>query len=148
MKCKHIHIIDYLEGNLNELNREQVRKHLADCPDCLARLNSLKAINDFVLEEKKTEVNPFLITRINQHLDNAEIEKPLSVGIRPAFISLFSVLVIVFGIGFGIWFGSETANVEAQSTYAEIEMQSYFYDLGQEPIESSFLIESYEESNN
>lgn len=148
MKCSELNIIDYLERKLNDENLKMVENHLDSCPKCKARFMALKEVYQVVGEEKREEVNPFLATRIfNQLEKETELKQSKVFRWQPAFVSAASVLLIIAGVSFGVWFGSGTANIQAQSTYADLEMQTYFYDINQEPIVSTLLEESYENNN-
>lgn len=146
MKCSELNIIDYLEGNLNDENALKIKEHLNTCSSCMAKYQALKKVYLFIEEEKKEEVNPFIA---NQILEKVKNSKTFSIQPRwqSTFIAAASILLLVGGISFGIWFGSGTANINAQGSYANLEMQSYFYDINQEPLVSTLLEENYENNN-
>ena len=44
MKCEkvYLHICDHLDEDINSARCQQIRQHLAECPNCSAYLDSLK----------------------------------------------------------------------------------------------------------
>jgi len=144
MKCKeaHINFTQLLEESLTAELKAKVQQHIDSCNNCQEALAQLQSAYSLIEEEKKSEVNPFLLTRINQHIDEIiENKKGNVFSYKRILIPAFSTFALIIGMSFGIWFGIATANSQGDNTYAEIEMQSYLNDFQQEYLETAILTE-------
>jgi anti-sigma factor RsiW len=66
MKCKdaYIYICDNLDADLNSPECREIRKHLVDCPDCTAYLDSLKKTVHLYRTAPVPEVTPAIHSRL------------------------------------------------------------------------------------
>ena len=145
MNCKTLHskLIFFLDGDLPEKEMEQVREHLAECPDCSAFAEELKKTMSVLQIEKSPEVNPFFYTRLKAKLENQAIKNKRSYSLpvwqRILQPAIFTILLIG-----GIYSGFKIAepqkvNREAMA-YLEQETIPYLNEMQSEPIET-FLME-------
>ena len=141
MKCKAIHkkLIFFLENDLPENEREDIRLHLAECHECAAFAEDMRKTLNVIDRERKPEVNPFFYTRVKARLENQAVKDavtPLWARIlQPAVFTLLLLAGIYTGIKIG-----QPANSVKESYYAEQEMFPYLYEMAAEPIET-FLME-------
>lgn len=76
MKCKEIHnsILPFLEKDLSHEKELLFQEHLNSCSDCLAKFQFIEAELAQIDSDKKTEADPFFITRVEQRLQNRQNE--------------------------------------------------------------------------
>ena len=99
MDCKSTEkkLIFFIEHSLPREEAVLVAAHLEQCPECRAKLEFIKDILVQADIEKNTEVNPFLFTRIQGRLANAETHKTKRI-LRPLAIAIALVIGIFSGI--------------------------------------------------
>lgn len=107
MNCRTArnNLTDYLDGRLGNLQNQEVEDHLAGCNECREFSTRLGDVIRYIGEEKVTEFDPFMFTRIQASLEKRSISR-LPVFIRSVSQSL-AIAVIVLAVVFsGIKLGS------------------------------------------
>jgi anti-sigma factor RsiW len=135
MKCKSIEkkLVYYLEGGLSDAERQFFSHHIELCTDCAAKAEYLKSSFQWLETEKKTEVKPFLYTRIKARMatDNRKVYQWAF-----APLAFASVLVV------GLIVGTLVAQVTIQPTTVqsqELTVAQLFDDTQIETMELSLL---------
>jgi hypothetical protein len=101
-------IFTFNEGILSEVLNDSCNLHLASCNACsrlLAEFNKMEAI---IVQEKAVEPNPFVATRILQHLEN-EFARKKNPG-STVWIHILQPAAIAFALVCGILIGSFIAD--------------------------------------
>jgi anti-sigma factor RsiW len=101
-------ILDFSDGKLSEEARQLSERHVASCASCtriLAEFNNMAAI---IEKEKTAEPNPYIATRILQHIEN-EL-KQAQPSVTPAWLRVLQPVAIAIALLCGIFIGSYTAN--------------------------------------
>lgn len=145
--CKNIEskLIFYFYKELNNLEMENIKNHLASCSNCSKLYNNLSDSLFVVETEKKIEVNPFIETRINQKIkefENSQTQRNMVV-FRKIIQSAMSVAAVSIGILFGVFFGSFYSTTDnSYNTATNYESVEYYMnDLEHEPFLSYVLEE-------
>ena len=145
MNCKTLHkeLIFFLEGDLPSGKMEQIQIHLAECSNCNAFAEDMKATLGFLDTEKRPAVNPFFYTRLKAKLESHE-SKELQILGRPIFARILQpavfVILLIIGVYAGIKIG-EPLPVKVSSTEIfEQEAIPYLNEMEAESIET-FLME-------
>ncbi len=100
MNCKDFehNIINYLEKNLSETQNNNFLKHYNKCDKCKKKLKYFKKSFEIIENQKKTEVNPFIETRILSEINATKKENTIFKKIlRPVFIASFMFLALFLG---------------------------------------------------
>ncbi|MFA5301603.1 MAG: zf-HC2 domain-containing protein [Bacteroidales bacterium] len=138
MDCKSTEkkLIFFIENSLNQEESVLVATHLEQCPECRAKLEFLKEILAHADIEKAIEVKPFLFTRIQSRLEQAEKHKTKRI-LQPLAISI----ALVIGIFSGILLGQIT--MTPKTTDPEREIAYLFQDDQIENMESLLLEDDF-----
>ena len=82
LTCREIildHLPDYLDGTLNPEKAADFERHLADCPACVAYLNTYKRTRELVGGESSTRMTEKAMDFLRQFLQERLVEPgPLS----------------------------------------------------------------------
>jgi predicted anti-sigma-YlaC factor YlaD len=98
-------LTDYLDGRLGNHQNQEVEDHLAGCSECREFSIRLGAVHRYIGEEKVTEFDPFMFTRIQVALDNRNIPR-LPGYLRRVSQSLAMAVIILAVVFSGIKLGS------------------------------------------
>ena len=146
MKCKIVteKLIFYLDNEIEEEEREQIKEHLAECNKCNELFNELTSVLEYTKLKEIPEVNPFLYTRIKQKLENYKDDKAeilLSFIHRLQLQPIILSFLLIFGLAGGIKLGNlYDANSSNDNTISQTT-EYYLNDLAQEKLEA-FLLEN------
>lgn len=112
MNCKDIleALSDYIDLKLSPKTAEQVKNHVAECPDCRQRLNELKTTVELLKSVEEKPLPPYYQTRLDAKLDEAararaRIRTPLWV--RFGWQIAFGVFALGIFAGSGIIYISQ-----------------------------------------
>lgn len=109
MNCSDVEplLFDYSDGLLPEPVRDRISRHLALCTSCASAHRLVSGINQTIEQEKVISPDPFLSTRLLQHLESG-LEKysgnPISQFkplFQPALITLGLLIALLSGILLG-----------------------------------------------
>jgi predicted anti-sigma-YlaC factor YlaD len=117
---------DYRDGKLTEDDSIQVKTHLENCADCMEVYKLLVLTELVISEEKNTESNPFLVTRIISKINQSEktlnqfdkIPVYQSV-LKPVLVTISIVAAIFFGVIIGREYNSpiRSTNIPVELLY-------------------------------
>ena len=108
MNCDNINtlFLDYLDNNLNPIEKEKVKSHLVQCPDCSAKLEQFKKLNKFFITPNEVQTSQTLKDEFTILLEN---EKSKITGsstrlkmIKSSLKIAASILIFIAGSVFGI----------------------------------------------
>ncbi len=144
MQCKEIenNIWEYIEGSLDEMQQQNITKHLENCAQCASLEKGMRASMVLIDDNKRTEPDPFFFTRLEARMENqAQTQSPRkSYAIRYAMAASIAFIGIVGGGLLGS-FSAEQIN----STFAEKIVIEQNDDFGFELADNSFdLINDFE----
>jgi anti-sigma factor RsiW len=110
MDCSHFKstILDFSEGKLSEEARQVSAQHVASCASCSRLLSEFNNLAAIIEQQKAAEPNPFIATRILQHLEN-DVEQAQTTA-TPAWLRVLQPVAIAIALLCGIFIGSYTAN--------------------------------------
>ena len=139
MDCKSTEnkLIFYLENSLPADQIREISNHLASCPGCSARLEYLKETLSFLDKEKNIPVQPFLFTRIQGRMQEAETPRKFRV-LRPLFIAT----ALIAGLFSGILMARLTVSHPPANLSQEYEIADLFYEDRMENMEYMLLEEA------
>ena len=150
MNCKEVenNLIFFIEGNLAENKRVDFNKHLNSCDNCKTLYQKLEADLLVIENDKITEPNPFLYSRIIASLEQEESKEPsvIRLNTRAFYVQLAAyaagiILAIFLGIGLGADFDSNNNLViEDYEELTEYQMFADSYNLNQ-PSELTYELE-------
>jgi hypothetical protein len=108
MNCENINslLLEYLDDNLNPIDRVEVENHLAGCSNCSNHLEQFKTLNKSFLTTKKVESTQSFKSEFFNSLEN-EKAKAVKTGFRLDSIKstlkvAASILLFVSGTIFGL----------------------------------------------
>lgn len=138
MDCRDLgyDIFLYAENLLTGNRKEILERHLVDCKECRDFLGYVKVSLQVLEDEKQTEANPFLSTRILAAKEAEEQLKPVVRRWAPALAFVILFVAAIFG---GITLGKLYSQTIASSGSDVQEEMSYIDDLEQEQIETFFM---------
>ncbi len=142
--CKNIesNLIFYFYKEVNNVEMENIKNHLANCSNCEKLYENLSDSLSIIDNEKEIKVNPFIITRVNQEIEELKLDKSRSVVFQKFVQPAMAVAAVFVGILFGIFFGSFYNSENSYDTTANYEsMEYYFNDIEQEAFVSYALSE-------
>ncbi len=127
-------LLFYLDGRLPQLEAQSLKAHLESCADCKAYFIELQATYRLLDENKEQEPGVYFYAGIKNRID---AQRALAVRkwqrlLQPAL----AVLLLAFGIRFGIWVGDQV-RTDLPSTEQAVLLP--FDDLSEEPIEEFLL---------
>src|SRR6056297_1156834 len=123
MKCNQIHkkFYPYHLGDLSAQEKEDMDKHLANCPDCLALYQKYAQTISYLNDKETLPEHPFYYTRLKQRMENRKMapksrwEHVFAKKVLQPVIylgSLFLAVYIGILIGSGTGYQSNLANNE------------------------------------
>jgi len=73
--CKNLlsQLSDYIDGDLEESLCAEIERHMEDCPDCQAVVNTLEKTVELYRSTERTEVPPDVQSRLFKVLELEEI---------------------------------------------------------------------------
>ncbi len=150
MNCKEVenNLIFFIEGNLPENKQVDFNNHLNSCDNCKVLYQKLKADLLVIENDKITEPNPFLYSRIIENLKQVESKEPsvLRLNTKGFYVQVAAyaagiILAIFLGIGLGADFDSNNNLViEDYEELTEYQMFADSYNLNQ-PSELTYELE-------
>ena len=102
MDCKIIKnlLSEYLEGDLDDLQKAQVEKHLSTCKDCAAEVESLKHLIKDLGSLKKVSAPEDLLDGIHRQLGIQPKKKPfidrIKLPLEAAGVLVSIILIVIF----------------------------------------------------
>ncbi len=150
MNCKEVenNLIFFIEGSLPESRQVDFNKHLNSCDNCKVLYQKIKADLLVIENDKITEPNPFLYSRIIENLKQVESKEPsvLRLNTKGFYVQVAAyaagiILAIFLGIGLGADFDSNNNLViEDYEELTEYQMFADSYNLNQ-PSELTYELE-------
>lgn len=142
MEAKHVDILihDYLEGNLNDSDKQAFNSHIKVCESCRGEFEFVKNAFELLDIEAKQELPVFVENRIIKSIiefESKDLYKRRFVYIIQK-VAVAAVLIIGIISGFIIGNRFELAGSEEAKTYSS---EFYVSDLTHEPVEALFLNE-------
>jgi len=105
MNCRifQINIIDYQEDKLSPSIKREMDIHLSSCKSCEQLLSGFQTVEAIIANARKAESNPFMRTRIIQHVENELSKKRENrvVILRPILYTLSILGAIALGFVVG-----------------------------------------------
>ncbi len=126
-------LLRLLDGELPAAQATEVRRHLADCPDCARKLVALEEAWQAAREAGRVEPPPFQHARIAARIREYECNRHLlsdlteSLGRMAQRVGL--VLLVVGAVGAGIYLGGSPSNGSAKSAQGGPSYLDIFDDL-------------------
>ncbi|NIP42082.1 MAG: zf-HC2 domain-containing protein [candidate division Zixibacteria bacterium] len=109
--CKEIkdRLIEFIEGNLEDSQEKDFRKHLDECQECRALFNRFEAVYNSADESEEIELSPDFMNRLEERVEKYEDEKVslseiweyFSGKARPAIASIALIGAIIAGYFLG-----------------------------------------------
>lgn len=101
-------IIDYIESNLSEQEKLTFEKHMLSCSTCKSKLEFFKSTFEVIENEKQSNVNSFIETRILSEVKATNNNKTIYKKVlQPIFVAAMLAVVI--------WTGNILSNVYINS---------------------------------
>jgi hypothetical protein len=140
LKCSKIqkNLNGYLSGELSEREKEQIKSHLKECPECSQEVTALEDLNKKIDQLDELAPTPEFEARFWRKVEEAEKPKPvrqwfsplqwtsgMKWGLSTAFVALFILGIYVAREGFQI--PSRQKGIDSSHEIAEIEKDIDFY---------------------
>lgn len=88
---------DYMDDELNEMEKERIEKHLAICSDCNNRLQELMSLReDLVKAYRQIEIPAMIEEKVLEKIQLTSIRRYSGVLNMLAFLALFAFGVMLF----------------------------------------------------
>ncbi len=149
MKCNKIHKILYRYhlGELSPQLKEEIDKHLINCPECSAIYTKMvQTLNHFNDKDTIPE-QPFYYTRLKQRMENKKeiAESVWSNGLaRKILQPSIYMASLVLAVYIGILIGSDTGSYESTLAKNEVVEEDYIEAFVEYQYLNDFQIESIE----
>ncbi|MEN8120158.1 MAG: hypothetical protein ABFS35_07415 [Bacteroidota bacterium] len=150
MNCKEVenNLIFFIEGNLAENKLVDIETHLNNCDNCNKLSQKLKADLSLIENDKISEPNPFLYSRISERLQEDESKKNNVIRLKTkqfyihaAAYAAVVVLAIFLGIGLGADFNrNSNIAIEDSEELTDYQVFANSYNLNQ-PSEYTYELE-------
>jgi len=105
MDCKivHRHLIAYQEDNLQPGFKSNLEAHFLECTSCKQLLAGIQSVEAIIDKAKAADPNPFMTTRIIQHIENELTGRGIKqdLALRPIFVTLTVICAMVMGYAIG-----------------------------------------------
>ena len=151
MNCQSIQqqLTDYLTGQLDTENRDNIQAHLLECPDCQAELNQLEAVWNGLEQIPQEVPSPMLRQKFNRMLEEERSRKSLRTKIResltewnahrpaPQFVAGFAIFIIGLVVGYGVR-GSRSHHHDLLKLGQEVQSMKQMMSISMLQQESSF----------
>lgn len=126
----------YREGTLPEGIRIQVENHLGDCKECAKSFRLLSLSDNVMNEEKRSQSNPFLVTRIMAGIEELELNRASRERI-PVYQKVLKPVLISVSVAAAIFIGvlAGSSYLPAQSTDRIPVEMTYMNDAALESVE-------------
>jgi hypothetical protein len=121
MKCKDFNNQLAMLHNTGEIPVD-MQEHMNHCDSCSEAFEKTQLLFDFVKEERRQKINPFVTTRVMGQIER--VQKPAWI-MRPALVAVMSVVVLVLGFFSASLFTAFEFSQLADST--EIIATDYFF---------------------
>lgn len=121
MKCKDFNNQLAMLHNMGEIPVD-MQEHMNHCDSCSQAFEKTQLLFDFVKEEKRQKITPFVTTRVMGQIER--VQKPVWT-LRPALVAVMSVIVLVLGFFSASLFTASEPSQLADST--EIIATDYFF---------------------
>ncbi len=99
---KEEELIPYLDGRLDEENRQPLEAHLRECAPCRAQLAETRALLGVLDEWNAAEASPGFEAVLRSRLAAEKLAPARWFSLRPAYAAAF-VLVVVLAVGISLW---------------------------------------------
>jgi predicted anti-sigma-YlaC factor YlaD len=142
MNCKgcKTNLVDYLEGNLSEPVKREIKLHLEECPECKGFAEYLSVSLSDIERSKFLEADPYFFTRVSAGIQG--YEDSLKGNFRLARIlqpAVFFLLLLA-----AIWAGIEIGNMgwsSGSDPFITDNLDPLLNEMDAEPIETYLMIE-------
>ena len=105
MDCKivHRHLIAYQEDTLLPDIKSNIEAHLSTCKSCKQLYSGFHSMEAIIEKAQAAQPNPFMTTRIIQHIENELTGRATKRGLalRPILLTLTVLCAIVMGYAIG-----------------------------------------------
>jgi anti-sigma factor RsiW len=130
----------YLDGNLPDVEIQQIRKHLSSCADCAKRHDALASVWQSESRLDKAEPSPFVWTRLQSRIKEYEQTPAFVWDLRRTVQGIplrpFPALAVLAAIVLGIYLGTpresqryETAQSSSRLVLAADELGLDQFDV-------------------
>ena len=112
MKCKKVRkkLLIFLDGELPEKQKIEIRNHLNGCTDCLNQIDVLSKLLDISIKPKRIESSPYLWNKLSLRIAEYESSQNLFSAFfeTMARYAVPAAVIVIFlsGIFIGIFLGS------------------------------------------
>jgi predicted anti-sigma-YlaC factor YlaD len=130
-------LIEYIEGRLDVLRQHEIEIHFEECPECREFAHKLGEVFQFFENEKETEFDPFMYTRIQSLIEKTRRNHSavaMHRMLQPIFVALLVLMIAFTGITLGKSYSYK--NTLANDYKTELY---YLSDIHVENIESLLL---------
>ncbi|MBN2087441.1 HEAT repeat domain-containing protein [Candidatus Peregrinibacteria bacterium] len=109
MNCEDINIkfLDYLDNNLNSIEKEQVENHLAKCSLCAIQLEQFKKLNKLLIKAKEVQSSQAFNNDFAEMLESEKSKMSKQYfrlnSIKSSLKIAASILIFIAGSVFGIF---------------------------------------------
>lgn len=133
-------MLSYIDGLLNAEAAKVFETHLSKCVDCRAIFADLQLTYQIIDQEKQQEMNPFLVTRIEQRIARETGRKIIPVR-QFAFRAVAAGILLTIAITTGIFLGQKVGQGSQAEQIAPQQKNELYYinDFQQERIEAFLL---------
>lgn len=126
-------LLRLLDGDLPPAQAAEVRRHLADCPDCARKLAALEGAWRAAREAGRVEPPPFLsariAARIREYERNRHFLSDLAESLGRAVQGVALVVLVAGAVGVGVYLGSSPTGASATSPRSGPSYLDIFDDL-------------------
>jgi predicted anti-sigma-YlaC factor YlaD len=134
MECRIVqhNLFTYHEGHLAPGLKKDIEAHLSECGSCKQLLTGIQAMEAAIENSKAAEPNPYITTRIMQHIDNELINPEIKhfFVLRPILLTLTALCAIAVGIVIGkSSFDRISVNDENQNQIENLKAELFIHDF-------------------
>ncbi len=132
MNCKDFKelLSAYADGELSLTQRDFIKEHLADCPNCVATLNSYKETNMMIASLRKIQAIPDIKEATMSKIKGRQYTKPIRKWLRPVALSLSVVAIVAMLFVLQPWTGNNGyTTILAKAKEAAENVESYRMEM-------------------
>jgi hypothetical protein len=148
MNCKDFKelLSAYADGELPLTQRDFIEEHLADCPDCMAALNSYKAVNLKIASLRETQAMPDIKGGVMSRINGIGDSSRKFNWLRPVVLSLSVVAIVAMLFVLQPWTennGYTTLLAKAKEAAENVQTYRMEYTMTADEIVDGKTCESY-----
>jgi hypothetical protein len=135
MNCKDFKelLSAYADGELTLTQRDFIEEHLADCPDCMAALNSYKAVNLKIASLRETQAMPDIKNATMSKIKGKRHVKPIRKWLQPV-PAIFITLALLLFTSLSVWAVTQKDPASVTKTVnVDMLIYSSIEELGDSP---------------